>query len=30
MSLMSIRERVEVESKNYNDSLSVPCYPVNR
>ena len=25
-----MRERVEVENKKNNDSLSTPCYPVNR
>ena len=27
---MHMRERVEVENKKNNDSLSTPCYPVNR
>ena len=27
---MNIRKRVEVENKKNNDSLSIPCYHVNR
>ena len=30
MNEMNISEWVEEENKKNNDSLSVPCYPVNR